>query len=167
MNQADGVSVSAAGGQQQTPTPDAPKTSDETIPAAATAVVADSITISHREVSQQGKVDATGKDLTAFAAATSEFEGHTSAAAPSDDAKVDGSGGVGDRQLDATPRRPMTPGGNLRANFLAAVGNTISLTVRTNRQYFLTAPDYTRTSIQIVRSHLQQSIGFHLELPVP
>lgn len=139
MTQADGAAAAAgssasSGGQQLTPTTETRKASNEAIAAAATAVVAEAITIAHGEAGRKGALDATTKDnelATSSATATPKVEGQASAAAPGDDAEDGGSGGaLTDRQLGASPR-PMKPGGDLRASFLAAVGNTISQTVRT------------------------------------
>lgn len=133
MTQADGVTAAAgstsSGGQQSTPSADARKASSEAIAAAATAVVAEAITTANREAGRRRTVDSMDKELAASTAATSKVEGHTGAA-PGDDAKVCGSGGTQtDGQLDASPRL-VRPDGDLRASFLAAVGNTISQTVR-------------------------------------
>lgn len=138
MTQANGATAGGVGansrGQQQTPTANAQKVSSEAITAAATSVVAEAITTAHEEAGRKDK-DASEKGLVASAATAPKLAGNTSSAtATGNDAKIGGSGETNnDRQLDGSPR-PTGPGVDLRASFLAAVGNTISQTVITCRQ---------------------------------
>lgn len=115
---ADTVAGSALNGNQQ---PAAPrKASREDIAATATAVVAEVITTAHGEAGLKENLDSTGKEAASLAPATSEVKGGITTAPDKN---------TGEPQMGASPR-PIKPGGDLRASFLAAVGNTISQTVR-------------------------------------
>lgn len=126
MTQAETPTVagSASHGNPQPPlTAEPRKASREDIAAAATAVVAEVMTTAHGQAGRKGTIDS-----------TSEVKGETTAAPEN---KKEGSGVATDPQPGASPR-PVKPGGDLRASFLAAVGDTISLTVR--RHWCCTAP---------------------------
>lgn len=100
----------------------------EAITATATAVVAEVITTAHGEAGRNEIKTSTQKEATTVSApATSEVRGEASTAP---DNKAEVSGVATDAQLGASSR-PIRPGGDLRASFLAAVGNTIPQTVRT------------------------------------
>lgn len=139
MTQVDKPTVAGSAGhgnQQPPPTADPREASREAITAAATAVVAEVITTAHGEAGRKGKetMGSTSKEATTPASATSKTRGEATTAP---DNKAEVSGVASDSQLGASPRS-MKPGGDLRASFLAAVGNTISLTVR--RHWCCTAP---------------------------
>lgn len=111
-------------GNQQLPlTAEPRKASREDIAAAATAMVTEVMTTAHGAAGRKGTISS-----------TSEVKGEMTAAPEN---KEGGSGATADPQPGASPR-PVRPGGDLRASFLAAVGDTISLTVR--RRWCCTAP---------------------------
>eukprot|EP00903_Cladosiphon_okamuranus_P016208 g14956.t1 len=129
MTQIDKPTVAGSashGNQEPPPTAEPRKASSEVITAAATAVVAEVITTAHGEAGCKGKetVGSTSKQATTPASATSKVKGKATTAP---DNKAEASGEASNAQLGASPRA-MKPGGDLRASFLAAVGNTISLT---------------------------------------
>lgn len=99
------------------------KASSEAITATATTVVDEAITAAHGELDRKGYLSPTAerKTITSAGAAASEAKGGEA---------VGGRPASADWQLGASPR-PVKPGGDLRGSFLAAVGNTISQTVRT------------------------------------
>ena len=102
--------------------------SSEAITATATTMVAEAITAAHGELDRKGHLSPTRERKTIEpAGATSDVKRDTAVSAPVNDAAVGGA--PGDWKLGSSPR-PVKPGGDLRGSFLAAVGNTISLTVR-------------------------------------